>query len=98
MISAFPNRIAEGICISGIMIIVYLRLMVSAEGINEFIPKLAAFAMVAFRLFPSVGKIASRATDIFYYRITLNNDYENMRNAEIYEREQEQRYGKIGIN
>ncbi len=78
-ISNSPDRITEGVCVSGIIGIVCIRLVVSPENMSNFVPVLGAFAMAAFKLFPSIGKISSRLTDIVYYRACLANVYQNVK-------------------
>lgn len=84
-----PDRITEGICVSGIIGVVCIRLIFAGNDMVSFIPKLAAFAMAAFKIFPSVGKIASRMTEIVYFRPALQNVYKNIIEVEEYAKEQE---------
>lgn len=71
-----PDRIVEGICISGIIGIICIRLCFGMDMIT-FIPKLGAFAMAAFKLFPSIGKISNRISSMVYYRPQVHNCYQN---------------------
>lgn len=84
VLSASPDRIVEGICVSGIIGIVCLRLVNDSTSMIDFIPKLAAFAMAAFKILPSIGKIANRMTGIIYNRPGLVNVYQNMKEANQY--------------
>lgn len=86
-ISACPDRIVEGICISGLIGVICIRLLTSEEMLN-FIPKLAVFAMAAFKVLPSVGKISSRMSSIIYYRPMLLDTYNNMKEVNEYVEEQ----------
>lgn len=83
-LSASPDRIVEGICVSGIIGIVCIRLVGDSTNMMDFIPKLAAFAMAAFKILPSIGKIANRMTGIIYSRPGFVNVYENMLEANQY--------------
>ena len=56
--------------------------MLSAESAVAFVPKLAIFAMGAFKLLPCVGKLASRMNAILYYMPGLNNVYRNYKDVE----------------
>lgn len=87
-ISACPDRITEGVCVSGIIGIVCVRLVFSGADVSLFVPKLGAFAMAAFKIFPSVGKIANRMTGIIYQRPALSGVYSNMKEADEYANEQ----------
>lgn len=77
-----PDRIIEGICVSGILGIVSFRLLLDNSAMIEFVPQLGTFAMAAFKIFPSIGKIASRMNTIIYNLPGLNNVYENILKAE----------------
>lgn len=84
------ERIIEGICVSGLIGIVVIRLLMGIE-ILSFVPKLGAFAMAAFKIMPSIGKISSRITGIVYYVPMLNNVYNLVVEAEQYDKEQSER-------
>lgn len=90
ILSASPDRIVEGVCISGIIGIVCIRLVNNSAGMIDFIPKLAAFAMSAFKILPSIGKIANRMTGIIYNRPGLINVYRNMTEANRYAEQMKQ--------
>ena len=86
-INSSPDRITEGICVSGIIGIIVIRLLLQDDGMTTFIPKLAAFAMAAFKIFPSVGKITNRMNNIVYRIPALENVYNNVIEAETYDKE-----------
>lgn len=81
-----PDRIVEGICISGIIGIICIRLSLGMDMVM-FIPKLGVFAMAAFKLFPSVGKISNRISSMVYYRPQVHNCYQNVIEVNAYQRE-----------
>lgn len=83
--SHFPDRIIEGICVSGLIGIICIRLTLD-ENMVDFIPKLATFAMAAFKALPSIGKIISRINGTVYYRLGLANVYSIIRDADEYEK------------
>lgn len=82
-LNACPDRILEGICISGFMGIACIRIIMGGN-INTFIPVLGTFAMGAFKILPSISKISSRINTIIYYMPGLNNCYENFKEVENY--------------
>ena len=88
-LNASPDRIIEGICVSGIIGIVCVRLVMSDADMAAFVPKLGAFAMAAFKIFPSVGKIAGRMTNIIYQRPALTGVYNNIKEANAYAEKQQ---------
>lgn len=84
-----PDRIVEGICLSGLIGIVLIRLLMGVDMVT-FVPKLGSFAMAAFKLLPSIGKISNRVTGIVYHKPRLDNVYDNILEAEKYEKECEE--------
>lgn len=78
VLNSSPDKIVEGICVSGIIGIVCIRLAGNSTEMVSFIPKLAAFAMAAFKILPSIGKIANRMTGIIYNRPGMEKVYQNM--------------------
>ena len=89
MISNSPDRIIEGICVSGLIGIVCVRLAMN-DNMADFIPKLAMFAMAAFKVLPSIGKITSRINGLVYSRPALSNVYQIVREAENCEKQYSQ--------
>lgn len=52
-----PAYVIEGLCVSGIMMAVGIRLVTGVP--DDFVSVLAAFAVGAFRILPSLGRISS---------------------------------------
>lgn len=76
-----PAYVIEGICISGIMIAVGFRVC-NMNNPVYYIPELAAFAVAAFRLLPSLGRISSNFNALIYQIPYINEAYGNMKNAD----------------
>lgn len=87
VLSECPDRIVEGVCVSGIMGVVCIRMMMAPNEMASFIPKLATFAMAAFRILPSIGKITNRMNGIVFNRPGLHNVYLNFKAANEYQNE-----------
>lgn len=87
--NASPERIIEGICVSGLIGVILIRLLIDVNMV-EFIPKLGTFAMAAFKILPAIGKITSRITSIVYCTPALENVYNNVLVAENYDREEKE--------
>lgn len=81
-----PDRILEGVCISGLIGIVCIRVSMGVD-METFIPILGSFAMAAFRILPSIAKISSRMNGIVYGMPALQNCYDNLHVAEQYDKE-----------
>lgn len=78
---ASPERMIEGICVSGMIVVVCIRLGLWEEP-SAFVPKLATFAMAGFKILPSVGKITNRIAGIIFNRSGLQNVYDVLKDAE----------------
>lgn len=95
MISNSPDRIIEGICVSGLIGIVCIRLIMN-DNMADFIPKLAMFAMAAFKILPSIGKITSRINGLVYSRLALGNVYQIIHEADDYEKQYSKYVAEMG--
>lgn len=76
-VSAIPERIIEGFCLSGIIVMVLIRLK-TGVNVEAFVPKMAVFAVAAFRLLPSISRITGYITTFIFFRPTLENAHENI--------------------
>lgn len=81
-----PVYIIEGICVSGIMVIVCLRVLTVGTDAN-FIAVLASFAVGAFRILPSLGKISTSINILMNALPSVNALYEQVKEAEKYAEE-----------
>ncbi|MBQ9590339.1 MAG: ABC transporter ATP-binding protein [Butyrivibrio sp.] len=84
-IGALPDRVTEGVCISGTIGIVCIRILIGDDSIDAFIPKLAAFAMAAFKILPSVGKISNALNACMFGKPLQHNIYTNIKETEKYD-------------
>lgn len=85
-LSACPDRILEGVCIGGVIGIVCVKIAVGTN-IDTFIPVLGTFAMAAFKILPSVSKIATRVNSLVFYQKQLDATYDYLKAAREYEAE-----------
>lgn len=72
-----PAYIIEGLCVSAIMIVLFVRVL-SLDSPSSFVATLAAFAVGAFRILPALGKISSSANSISAVAFCLDKVYENI--------------------
>ncbi len=77
---ALPERLIEAFCISGIVITVLIRLRMGIDPV-KFVPQMAAYAMGAFRLLPSISRMAAYINNFIYYRPMVEAAYENISEA-----------------
>ncbi len=81
-----PAYIIEGICVSGLMFAVCARIIIRGTD-PQFIAVLAAFAVGAFRVLPSLGRISSSLNTLTGLLPSINALYEHMLQREAYAKE-----------
>ncbi|ADL33123.1 hypothetical protein bpr_I0375 [Butyrivibrio proteoclasticus B316] len=59
----FPIRIIETVFMSGIIFILYIRVLQGAD-LTSFLPQLAVFAVGGIKMLPSMSTISRSATQI----------------------------------
>ena len=74
-----PAYIIEGLCIAGLLSVVCIRLITNQQSAVDLIPALSAFAVGAFRILPSLGRISSALNTAIYYMPSLEHVYENLK-------------------
>lgn len=82
LIATIPKYIVEMMCMSGLLIAVIVKMMYGQKEIVDFIPQLAAFAVAAFRLMPSVGRINEHVTNILYSAPSIELVYHDLKQVE----------------
>lgn len=80
---AVPDRVIEAFCICGIIAVVLIRIMLGVDAAT-FVPKLAVFAVAAFRLLPSMTRIIASANAMLFHKVSLDAVYENMKASREY--------------
>lgn len=78
--SEVPAYVIEASCIAGLVVALIVRMSTSVD-VAAFIPKLAGFAIAAFRILPSLGRITSAANSMVYAIPSMNACYENVYEA-----------------
>ncbi len=66
LLGVVPKYIVEMVSISGLLLAIIFKMKYGQRDIISFIPQLATFAMAAFRLLPSVGRINEHVSCIMY--------------------------------
>lgn len=79
--SECPAYVIEGICITAFILILCIKSLLGQSG-AEFVSSAAAFAIAAFRILPSVGKITNNYNIIIYYQAMVNDVYKNIHEAQ----------------
>lgn len=78
-----PAYIIEGLCIAGIMVVVLVRLL-SGQTDESFVAVLAAFAIGAFRILPSLGRISIAVNQIMVSVPSVYAVYDDISQAREY--------------
>ena len=76
-----PRLLVETVCIGGVMAIIVYEIY-AGNDIMELLPKLGVFAVAAFRLLPSVGKINSLIGEALFYKAATDAVYNELTELE----------------
>lgn len=84
LLSALPRYIVEAVCITGLLAAIIGKMFwgYSQNTVLDFVPQLAVFAVGAFRLLPSVGKMNAFTNSILYSVPSLDLIYSDLRQIE----------------
>lgn len=72
-----PRMITETLAIGAVMLLIIIRAVLGGD-VSESIPTLAVFAVAAFRLLPSVGKINGLLTEYNFHKAKVDFIYDDM--------------------
>lgn len=73
----YPAYIIETFCVVGLLLTVCLKIIKNGNISSELIPVLSVFAIGAFRILPSLGRISAATNIIIYYMPSLDHVYDN---------------------
>ncbi|MCR5625730.1 MAG: ABC transporter ATP-binding protein/permease [Lachnospiraceae bacterium] len=76
-----PKYLIETVCISAIMSVLAVKL-VNGENLSAVLPKLATFAVAAFKLLPSAGKIINYMNGITFLKPSIDLIYHDLKETE----------------
>lgn len=78
LIGVVPKYIIEMVCMTGLLLAVIFKIFYGQKNLEEFVPQLAVFAVAAFRLLPSVGKINEHLSAVLYAVPSLDLIYNDL--------------------
>lgn len=78
LIGVIPKYIIEMVCMTGLLLAVIFKIFFGQKNLEEFVPQLAVFAVAAFRLLPSVGKINEHLSAVLYALPSLDLIYDDL--------------------
>lgn len=82
LIAVLPRYFVEAICMTGLLLAIIVKMNFGQTDITAYIPQLAVFAVAAFRLLPSVGKVNEHVTNILYALPSLELIYHDLKEIE----------------
>ena len=77
VLNCVSKPIVEMICISGVLVILAIRIMSGAE-LTGFVDTLAVFAMAAFRMMPSFNRISGYLNNIMFKKPSVEAVYRDL--------------------
>ena len=92
LIGVIPKYIIEMVCMTGLLLAVIFKIFYGQKNLEEFVPQLAVFAVAAFRLLPSVGRINEHLSAVLYALPSLDliyNDLQEVDKLEIVKQEKD---------
>lgn len=85
-----PERVIEAMCVAVLMGVICIKIGIGAD-MSELVPKLAGFAVAAFRLLPSVSRMTRYMNGIIFNNAFLQSAYQNLLEIDGYVYEEEKR-------
>ena len=82
LIGVVPKYIIEMVCMTGLLLAIIFKIFFGQKDLLEFVPQLAVFAVAAFRLLPSVGKINEHLSAVLYAMPSVELIYNDLREIE----------------
>ncbi|MBO4267443.1 MAG: ABC transporter ATP-binding protein [Lachnospiraceae bacterium] len=81
ILGQIPAHLIETVCIGAILLVLVVKLY-NGEDLNGMVSQLAAFAMAAFKLLPSVGKIDNYLNLIVFLKPSADLIYRDIKETE----------------
>ena len=78
LLAAVPKYIVETVAIVGLVLAIVVKLLFGHGALETFVPQMAVFAVAAFRLLPSVGKINAYVNNVMYTKASLDMIYQDL--------------------
>lgn len=94
LLSITPKYMVEAACMTGLLIAIIIKLNFGHGELENFIPQLATFAVAAFRLLPSVGRINEHVNNILYAVPSVDLIYGDLKGIEDYQEEKGEEEGR----
>lgn len=89
-ISILPKYTVEAVAMTGMLIAIMVKLLFGEADMYYYVSQLAAFAVAAIRLMPSVGRINEHATNALYAFPSVELVYHDLMEIEAYIEKQDE--------
>ena len=81
LIGISPRPLFEAVCVSALMIVVAIKI-IRGVNLDYFVPIMSVFAIAAFRLLPSFGRITTYINAIVYNKVAVDAVYDDLKEVE----------------
>ena len=89
LLSITPKYIVEAVCMTGLLLAIIVKMFFGQrDDISTFIPQLTVFAVAAFRLMPSVGKINEHINNILFAAPSVELIYDDLKGIEDFRKQE----------
>ena len=85
LLSMTPKYIVEAVCMTGLLLAIVFKLMWGEADMVYYVPQLTVFAVAAFRLMPSVGRINGNMSIIISTIPSVDLVYHDLKEVEEYQ-------------
>lgn len=82
LIGIMPKYIIEMVCMTGLLSAILVKMFFGQKELSEFVPQLAIFAVAAFRLLPSVGRINEHLSAVIFATPSIDLIYHDLKEIE----------------
>ncbi len=82
LIGVVPKYVIEMVSMTGLLAAVIFKIFFGQKDLVDFVPQLAVFAVAAFRLLPSVGRINEHLSAVLYAVPSLDLIYNDLKEIE----------------
>lgn len=82
LMGVVPKYIIEMVSMTGLLLAVIIKIFWGQKDLIEFVPQLAVFAVAAFRLLPSVGRINEHLSTVLYAKPSVELIYNDLKEIE----------------
>ena len=75
-----PSYLIEAVCVMGLIIAVCMKAM-GTQDVAMLVSQLASFAVGAFRILPSLGRITNSFNQVMFFMPSLEDTYQNFKSV-----------------